>query len=104
MSHNQSAPYAETVYGFEWGAVKVERFLAGRCRCNSLQCVTLALTTPRQSWQVHVSPTGVLRFFRSGKSRRKRRWAKHDHRVPEKTAPVKARPADGKKAAAGERE
>ena len=53
--------YAETEYGFEWGAVKVERIFSD----DKKGWVTLGLTTPKHPYgiQIYVTKTGKIRIF-----------------------------------------
>ena len=60
--------YAETKYGFEWGAVKVERLISDEKR----GWVVFSIQTPKyrtadgKDLQVYVTKTGKVRIIASG--------------------------------------
>jgi hypothetical protein len=55
--------YAETKYGFDWGAVKIERFFSD----SKKGLVVLSLETPKHQrenlLQIYVTKTGKVRIF-----------------------------------------
>ena len=51
----QTTHHAETKYGFEWGAAKIERAASHNGH------VILYITTPRERIHVRVTPTGLIR-------------------------------------------
>lgn len=55
--------YAETRYGFEYGAARVSRIFSDEKK----GCITLGIETPKHSGhdglQVHVTKTGKVRIF-----------------------------------------
>lgn len=60
-----SEHYAETPYGFEWGAAKIER-----CFSDAKKgWVTFLLTTKKVELQIYVTKTGKVRV-----SDKKREW------------------------------
>lgn len=59
--------YKETNYGFEWGALKVERLGSFK------GYVVLGITTPYQTLEVTTSPTGRVLRTKQLKIRREER-------------------------------
>lgn len=57
--------FKETQYGFEWGAVIIERQISDK---NGVQFV---VRTPRQELIICVTPTGLIRVGEPFKSRQK---------------------------------
>ncbi len=55
--------YAETTYGFEWGAVTVERWFSDKKK----GWVTLGIKTQKDEIQVYVTRTGKIRVFNASK-------------------------------------
>jgi hypothetical protein len=51
-------PFAETRYGFNWGAAEVSRGFDDK----STGSVTLILETPKQEIQIYVTRTGKIRI------------------------------------------
>lgn len=54
--------YAESPYGFEYGAAKVERLFSDEKK----GWVTIGVTTPKVEIQVYVTKTGKVRVFSKG--------------------------------------
>lgn len=54
--------YAESKYGFEYGAAKVDRLFSDEKK----GWVTIGVTTPKASIQVYVTKTGKVRVFSDG--------------------------------------
>lgn len=64
--------YAETKYGFDWGAAKITR-----CFSDSKKgWVTLILETPKHTIQIYVTKTGKVRISDSGEEWIKAKEAK----------------------------
>jgi hypothetical protein len=51
--------YAETRYGFEYGAAKVERLHSDKCK----GWVIIGIDTPRHNLQIYVTKTGRVRVY-----------------------------------------
>ena len=51
--------YEETPYGFQWGPALIER-----CVSDPKWGVVLTITTPKERYQVRVTPTGLVRVHK----------------------------------------
>ena len=52
----ESIHYREASYGFEWGACSIERVASGKWG------VALSVKTPRQTLDIRVTPSGLIRL------------------------------------------
>lgn len=52
---NEMADIRTTDYGFQFGAARVERF------CSHKGYVIIGVTTPRQRFEIEVTPSGLIK-------------------------------------------
>lgn len=56
MKDKKPIHYAETTYGFEWGAAKIERWVS-----EDDGSVVIGVTTKRETLDIRITPTGFIR-------------------------------------------